>query len=321
MIAMRFYNLWLVVVLLVGFSGTAWAGELELIQHDETEDVYQVMVHPDVESFQVHLLFSDDPNNRVVTEIKVYRGEDILQTLPVEEMDPPYEGADYFTSADMNFDGFDDLQLLVGWGATGNQSWSHWLYNTEKGRFEFSEQLTSIGALGFDENNRILSWWDGGAGGDIYPKSLYSWQGRELVLVLDEYQTIDMNTGQAHKVVSELRDGKMVVVRDVIGKYEEELKQFHKVISEPRDGKMVVVRDVVRKYDEETGLVRWIVQEPRGGEMAVARDVLQDYDMQLDKTHQVVRELMDGKMEVVSDKMLNEEDALGFDWEGIQLEY
>lgn len=211
---MRTYTLLLAAALMTLVCVPALAGELELINKGGTEDVYRVSVNPDVEPFQFHLIFGDDPDYRAVTEMKVYRGDELLQTIPVEMAEPPYDESKAVEMKDMNRDGYGDIRVLMWWGATGNEGWSYWLYNPEKDRFEYNEQLSSIYARGYDDQGRVVSWGVGGHAGLIYTYSAYEWRGAELVLVYKAREDYDNESGKYHKVVSELRDGRMVVVSD-----------------------------------------------------------------------------------------------------------
>ncbi len=213
MTALRTCTIVLIAALLTCIGGTARARDLELIRVSETERVYRVTVNPNVEPFGVRMIY-DNPVSRVVTEMRVYRGDELLQTLPVEMEEKPYIDSKYMETTDINDDGFIDISVLVWWRPAGNEGWSYWLYVPEKDLFEYNEQLTSIDALGFDKNGRIVSYTDGGAGGGVYSYRLYEWRGTELVLVVDVEQDFDEETGKCHKVAYERRDGKMVVVSD-----------------------------------------------------------------------------------------------------------
>jgi len=206
-------------------SSTARAGDPELIQHGQDEDVYRVTVNHDVEPFEVHAIFNDKPEWKTLTELRVCRGDELLQTFPIRMDQPLHESTEYFLMADMNVDGFDDMQVLSSWGVTGNASWLYWLYVPEKDRFEYNDQLVSVEAGWIDGNNRVISWWDGGHAGCIYNTRAYEWRGTELVLVIQAVQRYDEETDKYHKVV-EVRQGyAMVVVSDRMLTPEEAMKE------------------------------------------------------------------------------------------------
>lgn len=112
-----------------------------------------------------------DPNTQMcgVREIQVYRGEQLLQSVQMEEaiqrdgVDGIAEGytecisiEDAAELKDVNFDGNPDLEIC-GWCPNNAIPYYYWCWNPETERFEyaFSMQLREVDA----ENQQLVAWY------------------------------------------------------------------------------------------------------------------------------------------------------------------
>lgn len=175
---------------------------------------FDVVVHPDIKSFHVHLV--GDPKFNVITKMEIFRDgkKEPFQTLPVEMDESPYRG-DFFKTEDMNFDGYKDIQILNSWGATGNTSWSYWLFDPAKQEFVYNDELSQLDGPYPIENKKLIGTWsNGGAAACIYDYRIYRWEGNKLVLIREAEQDLIEGTSLFHKVVRSLQNGKMEVVID-----------------------------------------------------------------------------------------------------------
>ncbi len=203
---------------------------LKLIDTTDRERIYSLVVKRNVKPLTIKLLVIKNPeevNDKV--KIEIFRGRRLLQTLSTEMMSPP-DNAEMLFSEDMNFDGYNDLELVSSWSGMGNDCYSFWLYNPLKETFEYNESLNKLCNPGPDEKDKTLkTGWNGGALRCIYTMQVYKWKGKELVLIGDAEENIsDEKKDLFHKVIRRLRNGKMVVVSDRILTYDEAIEENHK---------------------------------------------------------------------------------------------
>jgi len=214
---MKAMRILMIAVLFTFMSSAALADDLKLVNDGEPEDVYEVTVNPEVEPFELHLVYKA-PSYHYVKEIQVYRSEELLQTVRVNMVDPVDEGGNAELGlVDANFDGYGDLQLLSYRGATGNEGWLFWLYDPGRERFKYNSDLSNVPSVWFDEESKsVFASAVAGHAGRLYSAAVYEWEGMNLVLVRLESQSYDEEAGMYHRVVSVLKDGKMEVVSDEV---------------------------------------------------------------------------------------------------------
>jgi hypothetical protein len=176
---------------------------------------FRFQIHPTLPTYVFRLVPAKDPNWTVIERIEVFREgtPGVLQVLENEPDEPPPNIPDYFQSADYNFDGYADIRLLNNWGATGNQIFSHWLFEPKTGRFVPSKELDEIFSPAPDpKTKQLTTHWRGG--GMSYTLRRYVWEGGKPALVYEEEQGVVAGTDRLRKVIKERRQGKLVVTRE-----------------------------------------------------------------------------------------------------------
>lgn len=159
-----------------------------------------------------------------IRQIDVYLGNDDkpLQTLEgcdMADMEAPPQDSKWFRAEDFNFDGNKDLFLLTSWGATGNQFGCVWVFDPGSGRFEYSKGLSELGTYRLEPATKtIFSFSNGGAAGQVYDARRFRITGKELALLWHEHQDWDSDKNQFHCTAEELKNGKLVLSKDLWSK-------------------------------------------------------------------------------------------------------
>jgi hypothetical protein len=159
-----------------------------------------------------------------IRDIEVYRGDSSrafqhLTGCDLDEMEPPGRGSEFFTAEDVNFDGYKDIFLETGHGATGNEGGCVWLFNPVTGSFDYSKEFSGLDRFWLDPSTKtILTYERGGMLGFAYGAGIYAVLGNRPVLIRSEFQDWDDQKKQFHCIVKRRRGNLMVVVRDVWGK-------------------------------------------------------------------------------------------------------
>jgi hypothetical protein len=139
-----------------------------------------------------------------------------LSDCDLEGMQTPGRGAEYFRARDVNFDGYKDVFLQTGHGATGNSSGCIWLYNPATGRFDYNEEFSKLSRFWLDpETKTIFTFQRGGMLGFVHVAERYAIRNQRLALVWSQSQDWDIAQKKLHCIVKELVGEEMVVVRDV----------------------------------------------------------------------------------------------------------
>jgi hypothetical protein len=158
-----------------------------------------------------------------VRDIEVFRGSstDPSQSLTgcdLRLMEPPPRAAtdpSWFHAEDVNFDGFQDIYLMMSKGATGNQDVCMWLYDPEIGRFEYSKEFSQLGRHWLDAATKsIFVFGTGGMASTVYNARKYDVEGNLPVLIYTEIQDYDNGKKLYHCVIQEQRGNAMATVRD-----------------------------------------------------------------------------------------------------------
>ncbi len=76
-----------------------------------------------------------------------------------------FSAENIFNSEDYNFDGYNDLSVIIERGATGNISSIFYLFNPINQKFEYNQELTDFGISSVDESKKELYvYWNWCAG-------------------------------------------------------------------------------------------------------------------------------------------------------------
>ena len=126
-----------------------------------------------------------------VTGVSVFRDGDSspFQTLSAcnsdlkDQLTEYDESSEFLRHADLNFDGFEDLKLLIYYAPhLGKRVECIYLWDTKTGHFRYSPEVSDlVDPVAHPENKTISSWedWMGGA----YESSTYRWAGVKLELI------------------------------------------------------------------------------------------------------------------------------------------
>ena len=155
-----------------------------------------------------------------VREVQVFRGDSkepvqSLEDCALSDMEAPPRGYDWFRAVDINFDGYKDIYMLTGWGATGNQSGCVWLYDPEGSRFEFSKDFSELGRFTLDPATKsIVTHDNGGMAGTIFRAAKYVIEDNRPVAVATVAQDWDFDKKEYHCVVQQRQGRAMETVWD-----------------------------------------------------------------------------------------------------------
>jgi hypothetical protein len=159
------------------------------------------------------------PENAGITEIEVYRGGDsspwqVLRDCAMEE--PPYRGAVWVRTEDLNFDGYADLQMMRWWGVTGREGYCVWIFDPASGRFKYNEAFDFGGVGGFgtiDKSKKTLRVRDNERGaGSEYTLSSYKVVNNAPVLIEEEEQRC-VDGQLKHTWYAAMKDGTLAETR------------------------------------------------------------------------------------------------------------
>ena len=113
--------------------------------------------------FKLSTVLNDDKNS--VDRIKVLKNGKEVQWMEVQYDTPPSDQCELLHFEDLNFDGYQDVLVLTGWGPEGN-SYDVWIYNKNLIAFEKSPLLSPLRNYTLDKNSKEIqsSSSDNGAG-------------------------------------------------------------------------------------------------------------------------------------------------------------
>ena len=181
---------------------------------------------------EVQLPDQEGNPHSTIRDVQVFRDDakqpsQSLEDCEWEGMEAPPRNADWFRALDMNLDGYKDIFVLTNWGATGNEQGCVWLYDSENGRFEYSNEYSELGRFEVDPKTKtITTHSNGGAAGTIFQAAKYAPTGQHLVLLLTVEQDYDFASQEYHCVVKRSRgDGNgLQTIRDVRAKAKAEFE-------------------------------------------------------------------------------------------------
>jgi len=170
---------------------------------------FKFKIAPDLPEFTFKVVpeAPDPGESPTVREVQVFRGDsgELMQTLEgceFSEMEAPAKGADWFRAQDINFDGHRDLFLRTMWGATGNEFGCVWLYQPQKGRFQFSQEFSALGGFRLDPATKtITTHSNGGMAGTVFSAAKYVVENNLPVAVVSVAQDFDSASEKYHCVV------------------------------------------------------------------------------------------------------------------------
>lgn len=209
------------------------ADEPELLKDSKREKIYKVIVNPNLKPFLVHLIYKNatapEIHELVVRQLKIYTqgSKSPVQVLPANMLYPPYQDEQFFLTEDFNFDGYDDLMLLEGWGARLRQ-YEIWLFDPKSKRFIYNADLSDLMSPNADKNKKIITtWYNRGSAARDYQYTEYKWKGKRLIKILEVDQK-GIEENKFHKIIKELHNGKLEVTTDKILSDEAATEENHK---------------------------------------------------------------------------------------------
>jgi hypothetical protein len=133
------------------------------------------------------------------------------QSLPVHDMDPTGTEEEVFIgSADINFDGYNDLFLITGHGVA-NAYADYWLFAPATEDFAY---LGNYPIFTIDSTKRQLSTHErGGHGGLIYQANHYRFIKGVLTPTAVEKQEATQQQGVYRKSIYQYKDGKLRLIK------------------------------------------------------------------------------------------------------------
>jgi hypothetical protein len=184
-----------------------------------TEDVragrrYRCTLHAGGPTIGV-VLIADSAEN-TISRIELRHESDTVpfQTLTEGETESPYRGADFFTTRDLDNDGFSDLLLLSEWGATGNAFYHVWRWNPSAQRFVFDSTLSAMSRPTPLRGRACVSTRaNGGRAGMIYDADTLCLEQGRWIRVAAESQQYDDRLKAFVRVVRTRRGDSLVLTR------------------------------------------------------------------------------------------------------------
>ena len=159
-----------------------------------------------------------DVELNTISHIDVVSDGVVLQMIDTSDLSQPvYQGQEFFTVIDANFDHYKDISLVLWSGATGNAGHGFWLFNPEKNIFIYNEELSSLTSPVFDvKQKKIFSHANGGMAGCIYGDAWYTFNNAGVLEISEEeIQDYDNSKNIFVRTKSIYRDG---VVQDQTSK-------------------------------------------------------------------------------------------------------
>jgi hypothetical protein len=164
--------------------------------------------------YLVHFQFQSLPNDdQLIQSLRISRDDKPgwSQSLPVYNMDPIAKGEDFFIgSADINFDGYNDLFLVTRRGVA-NAYADYWLFAPATEDFAY---LGNYPIFTVDSSKRQLSTYErGGHGGLIYQANHYRFIKGVVTLTTSEKQEATDRQGVYRKSILQLKNGKLRLIK------------------------------------------------------------------------------------------------------------
>jgi hypothetical protein len=133
------------------------------------------------------------------------------QTLEVHASDTPPDHP-VLETVDLDFDGRKDLRVLLAKHGQGQSVWQYWLFKPKTRRFSPSPELDATLDARPDTHGTpglLSAYWNGGAAGRVYKRTVYRWDAGKLVeLEREEQAEIPGQPDDFRRVVT--KGGKVV---------------------------------------------------------------------------------------------------------------
>lgn len=164
-------------------------------------------IHPELPIYTFHL--NGDKTTNLVETISIYTNDtEPHQSLQAEMDEPPISSSHFFTTEDVNFDGYQDLKLLYHWGASGNTYYHYWLFDPTSQLFQRATAFDELSnPTVFPETKTISTFSVGGMAGCIYFNGTYAVdpEGNLSLLYSEGQDWVDEI--QFKKTITEVIDG------------------------------------------------------------------------------------------------------------------
>ncbi|MGB5288287.1 MAG: hypothetical protein WBN42_07320 [Ignavibacteriaceae bacterium] len=167
-----------VLVIYTTYSQNESNGILKLVDTDT------ITVNPELPQYILQVYETDDDEWTSVVKIYVIGYTTSVQTIYLN-----YGRLNtYDEMKDINFDGYNDLEVIDYWGNSQNTFSSFWLFNTNSKLFEESKEFSGFGDITIDKENQTINSWGASIGWNMAASSsTYKVVDNHLVIIEDEY--------------------------------------------------------------------------------------------------------------------------------------
>ncbi len=125
-----------------------------------------------------------------IKDLRALYADGSTQDLGGAGAEPPPRGEAFLHTIDLDFDGTRELGLLEWWGATGNEGWQYWRWQSATHRLVDDTVLTNLGnPEPLAGTHCLRTHGVGGMAGMIHSMEVGCWQGGRLVTVGAENQS------------------------------------------------------------------------------------------------------------------------------------
>jgi hypothetical protein len=180
-------------------------------QYVERCDPCTIVLHDGTPAVDFRFELETVPQGRVVKAIVFERDGHAVQKLDVPSMTPLAKDELFFFGAqEINFDGWLDLLLMTERGSA-NAKAEYWVYDPAAGKFrDLGEYpMFRVDAV----HKRLSTYVSNGPAGLDFEKREYAFEGKDLILMLEEVQKPSpTHPGWYGHTVRRRKDGKLVVV-------------------------------------------------------------------------------------------------------------
>lgn len=153
----------------------------------------------------------DDCSPPMISEIRLYKGNRLVQTLPTESQGTC--GMFLPEIVDLDFDDYPDLMLAQFLPAGPNIPYSYWRYDPKSQKMvDVTEEMSDVTSPNFDPAHKIIAvFWR--ASCCSHGVTTYAWQGNHLVQVetAESYLQPEMINGKIAVcyIIPDYRDGRI----------------------------------------------------------------------------------------------------------------
>jgi hypothetical protein len=167
-------------------------------------------IHPDLPVFTFHFPGKSD---NTLGDIEIIPGPSGRAIQTIENSTEPglaYPASvkDVFSVVDANFDGYEDLKILIQCGGTGNCSYNFYLYDPKSGQFVLNKFLSDLTTPSFDHAKKQVTATANGSAND-WTIETYQYGDGKYTLIRRETSEWDREKKVVTVSIDELRNGKM----------------------------------------------------------------------------------------------------------------